>query len=130
MAKKNLFLTVLLWLEIVVCLRVLLFVLPVWMNQYTSGVLGVMKLDDWFMVVITVAVFLHGLAAIFCLKNFSAGKSIHFFSLGVFLFLTCGLAVLYRYSTRTIAPQYFYPLIGSFVFSITINLATSKTRAL
>lgn len=129
MAKKNLFLTVFLWIELIVCLRVLFFVLPVWINQYSSGSFGAMKLNDWFMVVLTVAVFLQGLAAIFCLKNFSSGKLIHYLSLGVVLFMTSGLAVLSRNVAGTIAPQYFYPLIGSFIFIVTFNLATSKTKA-
>lgn len=121
MAKKDSFLTVFLWLEMMVCLVAFLFVLPVWINQYYSGSFGAMTLNDWFMVVLTIAVFLHGMAAILCLKNFLIEKWIHYLCLGVVLLMTSGLEVLSRNVTGTVALQYLYPLVGSFAFVIIIK---------
>ncbi len=130
MAKKNMILTVFLWLEIIVCLRVLVFLIPVWINHYSTEGLGGMMLNDWFMAVLTVAVLLHALAAMISFKNFNSGRWIHYLCLLIVGLMTFGLAVLSRNVLGTIVLPYVYPLIGSCVFIIMLNLAKGKKEVI
>lgn len=130
MAKKSLLLTVLLWMEIIVCLRLLFFVIPIWIDQYSSGMSGAMKMNDWFMVVLTITVFFHTMAAIFGLRNYLSGKLIRYLCLLVVFMMTIGLAILSSQAIGTIPALYIYPLFGSLFFVGTIHLAERKTGAL
>jgi len=67
MKQRSIFLNILLWCELIISARVLMFTLPVLIAKYAKGHFSIVSLSDWTMFTLTIIAFFYfltGLASI------------------------------------------------------------------
>lgn len=116
-----------LWVaEIIVSLRILLFIAPVAINQYLARDFSPRADLDWFMIVITLTALLYLLIGIASVIGYRFWGFLHYGAVVLVLLMTAGL---YRFLLLTATPVqtfYFLPLFWSILIIIGISLSRQR----
>ena len=122
MPQRSLAFIILGGIEIIVSLRVLLFCLPVLINNYRLHAFSANISADGFIFILTISSFLYLMVGIVCLFGRRLWKFLHYLAVFIIVILTLGLMKLIMGTPGAYSPVYFLPLIFSLVVLIFANI--------
>ena len=128
MKGKSVGLTILLWGEVIIALRVLLFTIPVAINNILAEDFILGDADNRYIILLTLTAVFYFLAGLTSIVGFRFWKFLHV-SAAVFTLL-CTLGSLNGQGQAGTGSHYFYPIIfGGIITVIAIMLGREKTPA-
>jgi len=125
MKKQSIGLTVLLWCEIIVSARVLLFTIPVLINKHKMAN-GVFSVNDWFIIVVSMAALLYFIVGVASLGGHRFWKFFHYLATALIAILTIGIFKLVASSGASQQSFVFYvPFVVSVIVTFLIGMSNS-----
>jgi len=129
MKGKSVGLQILLWSEVIVSARVLLFSIPVIINKCLAQSFSLSSSDDRFIAVMTLTALLYFLVGIVSIAGYRFWKAIHYAAAILIILLTvCSLNM----SGQTPAAPglyYFSPLLFSVIVTVLAGILRGAKRA-
>jgi hypothetical protein len=117
MDRKSVGLIILLWVEAIISLRVMLFSVPVMINQYLEKSFALSGLNDRFIAVMTATVSLYCIVGIVSILGYRFWKATHYLALILTFVLTFGSLYAFDQPPATVHISYFVPLIFATLFT-------------
>lgn len=118
MEKKSVGLIILLWSEIILSLRILLFTVPVMINRYSAGHLSVSNLEDQFIGLMSLTAGLYFFIGILSLAGNKLWKSAHLLAVVLILSFTLASARISGWTLGQQNAHFALPLL----FSVIVNV--------
>lgn len=125
MQQKTVGLLIILWVQVVVCARILLFTVPVLINKYARQVVPAEPVADAFMVFITTFSFLYLGVGIASLIRRKVVRTFQYAGCALTAFLTAAFFIAAGQSSGPFLAYYFLPLI----FSVFAAIAATKSHS-
>jgi hypothetical protein len=120
MKQRSITLQILWWTEIIVSLRVLLFFLPVLINQYITPQIAPPRSEDWGIVFMTFAMLLYLLTGVSSLMGMRLWRFFHVLSCAVVAVMTWGYWQMLLQSGVEMKMVYIVPLVIAVVITIIV----------
>ncbi|MBZ0165917.1 MAG: hypothetical protein K8I00_03850 [Candidatus Omnitrophica bacterium] len=128
MKKSSVGTTILWWLEAIVSARVLLFTIPVLINNQMTGTTKSSGAENWFMLMITVAAVLYLFVGLMSIIGHKLAPMFHFLAAAVVLVMTIGMVMQSSGSTGGLNVGFFIPLVFASIFTALAYFLTKKTQ--
>jgi len=113
MKNKPVILQIVLWAEVIISARVLLFSLPVLISKKLSESFGSNLMADWFVIIITLISLFYFLIGIASIAGHKMWRIFHYFAAALTFLLTAALTNLMFVTGEYYSTMYFVPLIFS-----------------
>ena len=95
MPRKSVGLTIMLWVEMIIALRVMLFTIPVFINKFLEKTPVLASMDDRFILILTLTAIYYFLTGLMSLMGLRFWKILHLAAVLFTLLLMAGAGSLY-----------------------------------
>ena len=127
MQKRPLGLTVFLWCEMIIAVRILLFTIPVLINKNLNKSFSMADISDWFLVGISFVAAFYAVTGLVSLLGFKLWKVFHYVACVLTLFLTASLMKYTASTGPSLSMGYFVPMVISVLIILYIASVKLKT---
>ena len=124
---KNILVVVLWWLEVVVALRFLLFILPVGLG-FLLNQNSIFSFHDGFLGVLALTALCHGLAGFFSIRGYPKVVLLHYLSVIVVCLATGAFLMGALRASQSLNFYYVVPPIVSFFIAVCITLGQAQNQ--
>jgi len=113
MKQRSIFLTILLWCELIISARLLMFTLPVLISNFAKGRFYLVSLADWTIFTLTLIAFFYFLTGLASLSGFRGWKLFHY--LGVVLTAVLSFSLINKILSvySIVSYGYYIPVVVS-----------------
>ncbi|HLF19073.1 MAG TPA: hypothetical protein VI749_09340 [Candidatus Omnitrophota bacterium] len=113
MKSRSIILNVILWVEIIVSARVLMFTLPVLITKYTKGQYYNVTVSDWAILIVTIIAAFYFVTGIAAVLKYKGWKLFHYLGFFLTALLTVGLVKKALSMELAVSWGFFLPLLIS-----------------
>jgi len=121
MKSRSIVLNIVLWAEIIVAARALMFTLPVLITKYSKGQIYNILLSDWVMFAVTIIAFFYFLTGIASVLQYKGWKVFHYVGLVLTVLLTVALVSKATTLGAAVSFGFFLPLLISAVLAFAVT---------
>ena len=118
MDGKSIGLKIMWWSEMIISIRVLLFLVPVLINQYLAKNFLLSNLNDRFIALLSAAAIFYLIIGVMSIIGFRYWKITHYLAAILTLALTAGSLFYFGQPSRTVDLIYFAPVFFAMVLTV------------
>lgn len=122
MKNRSVGLSLVLWCEVIISARVLLFTVPVLIGRGMSKTFSTDNSVDWFIISVTIIAVLYFCVGITAILRFSVWKLFHYVVAAIVCMLTVGIINVANALDGNLQGIYFLPLVFSAIMTVAIAL--------